>query len=452
MAHVSRKFVLAALFALPAAQAAESPVLHYTVTPVLAHGDLTAVAVELRTHVDASGTLEVVMRGQPLHLSSSGRVDAGSDGKLTLRAAPNAEVTLSYERRGDATLDSWDVEPYMAASWMQSPCSTLLAMPDDAVPRRVELDWKLPAHWRGFSTVPTDRAVTRSDQGNSACFMGRDVVDVTRQLGNKGTLHAYTTDAKAASALIELTARSLTVVANTSGAGNTAHADYPMYIAPTGLPGDNSAGWSAGHFMAVVMARDAILPRIVGPIISDYAGMLAPKPLDPATAWYTQGLRSYLVVSDLLSTGTLSRSDIASYLDNLSGQYGNSPFRRASNAQVVSDWDRARDIQSVPLQRGLLFGWLLDANLRQATGGKACMADVLRHMDPSPADPAAALAAGVRAAGGGDITPLVDRYVVRGELLQLPPGALGPCMAVSTQADMAGWEVQRVSDTCTASP
>ena len=54
----------------------------------------------------------------------------------------------------------------------------------------------------------------------------------------------------------------------------------------------------------------------------------------------------------------------------------------------------------------------------------------------------------MRASGGGDITPLIDKYIVRGELLQLPTGALGRCMKVRTDTGMYDWQVQRVEATC----
>ena len=58
------------------------------------------------------------------------------------------------------------------------------------------------------------------------------------------------------------------------------------------------------------------------------------------------------------------------------------------------------------------------------------------------------LSLSMSARADNDITPLYEKYIVRGDLLLLPADALGACMAVRTDADGYGWQVQRVSATC----
>jgi hypothetical protein len=451
MALAPRMLTLATLLALPAlATAGEPPTLHYTVTPVLEQGDLKGVDVELNGTVGADGTLDVVLPGKQEGVSANGGLSAGKDGHLVLSAKPGATVTLRYRRSGIAPLtDDPAVDPYVAASWLQAPCAGLLAMPADSVARAITVDWKLPPRWRAITSLDARHPTTRDEARGSACFLGRDVAELAMPIGKRGTLHVVTADAAGTTALAQLTAKALGVVAATSGQGGGAR-DYTLYATTVPTAGNDFASWSQPGYLSAVFARGAELPRIVGTAINDYARMQDTRPVDPATAWYTQGMRSYLLVSDLLTTRTLGRKDVASYLDQLAASYGNSPFRRADNAQIVAEWQTSPDLQAVPGERGILFGWLLDAQLRKATGGKACLADVLRTMAPSVDDPGAALAAAVKQAGGGDITPLYEKYIVRGELLQLPPGALGPCMAVSTETGPYGWQVQRVSAGCTA--
>lgn len=448
MALAPRTLALATLLALPAAAAAvEPPALHYTVTPVISQGDLKALDIELTGTAGPDGTLDVVLPGTQEGLSAKGGLSAGKDGHVVLSAKPGASVTLRYRRSGTAPFtNDPNIEPYVTAGWMHAPCPSLLAMPADHVARAVTVAWKVPPGWRAKTSLDPQHPTTQAEAASSACFLARDVTEVTRTIGHGGALHVYTTDPAGSAAFTDLMARALSVVA--SAAGGTAR-DYAVYATPSGTDGDSIAAWSQPGYMSAVFARGANLPGLAGPAINDYARMLGPDPVDPATAWYTQGLRSYLVVSDLLSNHVLGRKEIAGYLDQLAANYGNSPFRRADNARIVAEWQTSPDLQAVPGERGILFGWLLDAQLRKATGGKACLADVLRTMAPSVDDPGAALAAAVKQAGGGDILPLYEKYIVRGELLQLPAGALGPCMAVSTQTDPYGWQVQRVSDQCT---
>ncbi|KJV36788.1 hypothetical protein [Luteibacter yeojuensis] len=449
MALASRPLALATLLTLPAiAAATEPPALHYTVTPVVEQGDLKALDVVLEGIAGPDGTLDVVLPGKQERLAANGGLSAGKDGHLVLSAKPGAPVALRYRRSGTAPFtNDPGIEPYVTAGWMQAPCSGLLAMPADGVARAITVTWHVPPRWRAITSLDAHHPTTRAEAGASACFLGRDVSEAKQPIGHGGALHVYTTDPAGSAAFTDLVAKSLSVVA--SAAGGTAR-DYAVYATPVQADGADIAGWSQPGFMSAVFARGARLSALAGPAINDYARMLAPTPVDPATAWYTQGLRSYLVASDLLSSHALGREDMAGYLDQIIANYGNSPFRRASNARIVSEWQSSPDLQAVPGERGILFGWLLDAQLRKATGGRACLADVLRTLAPSVSDPGVALAAAVKQAGGGDITPLYEKYIVRGELLQLPPGALGPCMVVSTETDPYGWQVQRVSARCTA--
>ncbi|MGA7437455.1 MAG: hypothetical protein WBW32_04910 [Luteibacter sp.] len=452
MARVPRTLILAALVALPFAhaQGAEVPTLHYTVRPVLDHGDLATVAVEMQTQAGPDGTLDVILPGKPGDVTVEGGLTPGKDGHLVLKAAPGALVTLRYQRRvNDDLFGAWEANPYMAtAAWGQGPCRGLLAIPSDVVARRIDLRWQMPARWRAFSTLPTDRAATPVAQQNSACFLGRDVVEVNRRIGAKGLLRVFTTDPKAAAPLADLVGKLLTTVAVDSGSDGI---DYRMYLAPMAQPGDWASSWSNGSgFTAAVMQRDFVPAFLAGPIVNEYAAMLTTGPASPASAWYTQGMRSWLIASDLLGTHALPRKEIAAYLDQMSAGYGNSPFRRADSAQIASDWERSPDVQSLAAARGAMFGWLLDDRIRKATAGNAGLADALRGIGAQPGDPAVALIAAVKATGGGDISPLYEKYIVHGELIQLPPDAMGPCMALETQTDPYGWQIQRVSASCTA--
>jgi len=100
-------------------------------------------------------------------------------------------------------------------------------------------------------------------------------------------------------------------------------------------------------------------------------------------------------------------------------------------------------MRELPANRGLLFAAFLDAHIRAATGGRKTLLDALARMG-SPAHPGPALIDAVAALGAGDIAPLYRRYIVEGQLLQLPRDALGPCFTVGTVADWSGWQVQHV--------
>jgi len=164
--------------------------------------------------------------------------------------------------------------------------------------------------------------------------------------------------------------------------------------------------------------------------------------IDAATAWYRQGFAAWRAMT--MVRALIEPADVARMLDETTVRYGDSPFRRVSNARVVAEFDTSPDLRRMAAARGELFAWLVDARIREATSGAASLQDALARMPDDPADPGEALVHAVAAIGGGDIAPAYRRYIVDGELLQVPRDVFGACFNVGTVADWSGWQIQHV--------
>lgn len=180
------------------------------------------------------------------------------------------------------------------------------------------------------------------------------------------------------------------------------------------------------------------------PFVIEAAVMPLNESVDPATAWYTQGVTAFRALVLLREAGEISPPSLTYLLNRATTEYGNSPVRRASNQRVVAEYATIAQLRELPVLRGALFAMLLDARIRAATGGARSLEDALRTMPSDASDPGPALVDAVANAGGGDIAPLYQRYIVDGVLLQLPHDALGPCFTIGTVADWSGWQVQHV--------
>lgn len=447
MACVPRMLFLAVALATSVPLHAEVPSpLRYTIKPALVGGAMRAVDITLAMRAGDDGTIDLRIDGPVSAVQANVAVDRGTAGHIKLKAAPHAAAILRYriEGNGDLTPERGP-GPFMTQDWLNTPCPSLLALPDAWSPREIDLEWVLPSGWRAFSTLPAGKLAEWSSVGNAGCLMGRHVVETDTPISEGATLRLYTTDATATATMARNIARILRPLALAAG---PAAVDFPVYTGVTATAGELFAAWSNGPFMSVVQERGGTGMALAAPLMANYRAMVHPSAPEPATAWYSTGMRAYLAMSEAVGPTGIGREDLATYLDQVIVEYGNSPLRRASNAQLVADWARVPQAKDTAMQRGLLFAWLLDGPLRRATAGKVSMASVLRGMEPAAADPSSALIAAVKAAGGGDVTALVDKYIVRGELLQLPPDALGACMTVRTDADIYGWQVQHVVPTC----
>lgn len=444
MAHRPIRFLaLAAMLVVTTfARAGNTEIVRYDVAFRMHGADLADVEVRATARVDGSGVIDfIVPFWQVADVRAlAGSLDTSTPGRWRLRGQPGSEIALAWRSQPAAptrTLpwDAWKtllVRPDAVAA----STNVLFAAPEGPDSRPVDVHWSAPEGWRvstslaqGMQTAARLRGGTflaARGARTSTRHIGAATVTITALDGARDVAHIADALAHAVADVVPPPARhdyTFNIIDFDGQSPGRSMTTFPLggtvYLTP-GIPDDAWLPW---------LLAAATLP--------------GQTTNHPATAWYTEGVAMYRTVRELFAKGYLPPVAFAQMIDQATTGYGNSPFRRAPQGQVEASFAASRDMRELAASRGFLFAALLDARIRNATGGKTTLIDALARID-NPADPGPALIDAVAAAGAGDITPLYRRYIVEGQLLQLPRDALGPCFTVGTVADWSGWQVQHV--------
>jgi hypothetical protein len=454
MAGISRRvrFFIVAAGALsasgitPLVHATEPPPIHYDIGLDLKQGDLDAITVRATLRSGDDGIVDFTPPDQPpvdVYVER-GTLDTSTPDRWRVTTSPHAEVVLAWRTARPQPLDwsKWDIfHPHMLGGpgAMFAFGGALLARPKGPTTRPASSTVTLPEGWHtvGASESPIK---TVDDIWLTSYLVARHLTLTTRRIGTATTLQvgALGGQPRDAEKIADLIASTLLLVDR--------NVTLPSLLTVNVLNFDEGTGY--GSTATGTSATLLITPGVPSPpwsfeVIRQFASAGTAQG-GTANAWFTRGFAGYRVASALRTEGKLDRVDFARHVNDILGKYGGSPFRRTSNAGLVEEAPRVYEAQQLPGARGELFAWLIDARLREATQGRKQLADALNRMDIQTPDPGPALIAAVAAEGGGDITPLYQRYIVDGELLQLPTDTLGPCYSIGTVAYDYGWQEQHV--------
>jgi hypothetical protein len=443
------------------ANANEPPPVHYDIGIDVKHDVVEAVTARATVRTGDEGFVDFDPPKQsPIEVHAErGQLDTSVAGRWHVTAPPGTDITLVWRSAKPEPMPTLSLVPWQK---VVSPPGSLfsfgaivLAVPQGPTTREVTSAMTLPPGWMASSDL-TNGTLTTANVAQASILVSPALYSTTRPIGST-TLHlgSLGTRPQEADAIATLIASSLLALRNTAtphdarGDGSSTRAAQLTVNLITLNAGDG-AGSSAGGPSATVFLSHEEPPRAwLFEVLRSLAAANAPAG-DASNAWFTQGFNGYRVAAALRAKGMFDDVAFARHMDQTLGMYGGSPFRRASNARVVEDYDRISEMQSLPSARGELFAWLVDARMREATQGRKSLADVLRRMDAKPAaahttlDPGPALVAAVAAEGGGDIATLYQRYIVDGQLLQLPRDTFGPCFSIGTVAYDYGWQQQHV--------
>lgn len=436
--------LMAAMLAVPPiATAGEGPALRYELAFHMQGEALGTIEVRVTARTDAGGLVDFSIPARQtadVH-AEQGTLDTSTPGHWILRAAPRTDVVLAWHSQPAApsrtlTWDLWQ-SVLVRPDAMAASTNVLFAIPEGLGNRPVEVHWKAPDGW----TVSTSlvQGIQSGEKLEGGTFMaGRHVRTSTRRAGDARITIAALESTRDVERIATDVARAVAEVTPPAW-----RHDYTLNIVDLdGREPGASTNMSSSGGTAYLMAGapdDAWLPWLM-----TAAALPGNTEVDPSVVWYTQGFRAFRTTHALFAKGYLPAAAFAYLLNQATVSYGNSPFRRAPQSQVLQEYATSRDMRALATGRGALFAWLLDAHIRAATGGKKSLDDALVRMDSQVDHPGTALVEAVAGTGAGDITPLYRRYIVDGALLQLPRDALGPCFTIGTVADWSGWQVQHV--------
>ena len=151
--------------------------------------------------------------------------------------------------------------------------------------------------------------------------------------------------------------------------------------------------------------------------------------------WFGEGVTEFYTRLLLLRAGLITADEyLADYNERLHDYY-TSPSRTATEERASRAFFSESRLAQLPYQRGDVLAHRWNARIREATGGRSSLDDVMRALLRRARDHDSLFTADVLAAAvrrytrplGHDPRADITRYVERGELVPADSGALGPC-------------------------
>lgn len=145
--------------------------------------------------------------------------------------------------------------------------------------------------------------------------------------------------------------------------------------------------------------------------------------------WYSEGVTSYYTIVLPYRAGLTSLENYIDAFNAHSVSYFTNPRSNLSNAEVTRLFFADRNAQIVPYNRGPLYIALLDARIRNASGGALRVDDLIADFiaGQEAAEDGVALWHDLTEIYLGEAGGTEFRAMMAGEPLDLPPDLFGPC-------------------------
>ena len=368
---------------------------------------------------------------------------------------PDAQVRLRY-----TVIQDWDsnffehiFRPAISTRAFTLIGTSFLVLPDwdEETPRLITMDWAIPEGWTQADSFGVGRGKPRLfsaslSQLQTAIYVGGDYRFHTFAIRNRPVTVALRgkwrfTDAQ----FCGLAQRII------SAERGFWHDDlFPYFLVtltPTEEPGKGYQGTGLTNSFAAYANRQVELMAIPGlkhllahelfhtwnPLRLSREGQF-PDPQE-RHSWFGEGFTEYYAHQILLRSGLVLRQE---YLDRLNERiraYYRSPVRNAANDRIEKEFFTNDVVGKLPYQRGELLALRWNALIRDATGGRHSLDDVMYDLRRNASRsallrPDQAVAALIRQYAKHDISADVDRYIIGGETIPLSANALGPDVAL----------------------
>lgn len=452
----------------PALPPSGDPV-RYSISPVLADQKLAGLAVEIQLAGDADGETRLVLPqewagSQELwrHLS-----DVRVEGAAAVREAGPAVRVIAHEPGAPLTVryrvtSAWTSEPgfeyekarpLILPGWFFFHGEGVFAAPEGRQEAPARFAWKgFPADWTLASDLDhlsdAGRPGTVDDVVESVAMGGpdlqvfrRDVDGAPLRVAVRGTWRftpeafadAVETIIRAENELWGAPARPFFVPMAPLGGGESGYSytgtgrGDAFSVAST--PAFELAG--ARRFLAHEVLHTWIPLELGGDLEQE----------EPLGKWLGEGFADFYAAQVLLRTGQWSLDEYVADLNQTLLRYGTSPARQATAADLLQRFWSDQAVQQLPYDQGHLLAHLLAHRIRQASGGRLGLHDVLRQQQirarrnaaAGTRVPAATLFPTVlRETTGLDVSADLARFVRDGQQILLPADLFGGCFTVTT--------------------
>jgi len=472
-----------------AAFAAPAQIVDYRLSPELKNGRLTALAIRISFRGAGSGrTVLALPEGygsagkdgwravHDLKIDGATSVETPEPGRRVIAARPAAALVVSYRvvptQDHDPKMEEIEeYRPIIRPTWFEAVGSSLFARPfadDDSEATPVRFDWAGPADMPFASDLeavagerrPGTKRGTLRDIRTGVVIGGRDLT-----VAHSGAVRL---------AMIHADVFSLPPATLAEFAGRILHAerafwgdpDAPFLVtmAPVITPSPlskfvNGTGRSAGF--ATLVSTNVTLTDLAALFAHENfhtwnspqlggQGYEGPR---GAGLWFSEGFTDFYTRRLLARSGVLAPEAVADIWNNMLIAYAASPARTLTNDEAADGFWTNPFAQKALYQRGAMLAAIWDARLRAQSGGRVSLDDVMRAqrkaaVEAGRSTTAAKLFPVVAARFGLDVQADLDRYVDRGEPIELPADVFGPCARVSWREQATfdrGWDTKATS-------
>jgi predicted metalloprotease with PDZ domain len=456
--------IAAAAAAIMSMGAGPAPVA-YRLTPVMDGPALSALEVEITLRGDDDGETRIDLPREwagadelwkQVQDFSADNAVVSDDGPAVrvLRHSPGAVLKVRYRVRaayeGEPGPDASKAQPIVRPTWFYAMGEGLFAEPEGRDNAPASFSWgPLPAGWTAASDLDhlATRPGTLEDVIESTSIGGTDLRLVRRTVLGAPLRVAVRGDWPASDASVaDLAAR--IVEASERFWGDPAR-PYLLTIGP--LTNRTAGGWSIngtgrGDAFAVLSTtsvdmtgqafflsheyQHSWIPRLIGGLPDEDEGL---------QYWISEGFTDHYASRTLLRSGVWSLRDVLAKDNEILVRYAASPAKRMTAAEFMPLFWSDQDAQQAPYDRGRLLALVFDAELRRTSGGKVGLDEVIHAQKRLAAANAAAgrkvtaaelFPIAYRKVSGRDAAALIDRHVMKGEPIVLPPDVYGPCVEV----------------------
>lgn len=459
--------LLLAAFAASSTAMAKAPDVQYTLEPVFADGALSGVSVkvEFRGEQDGETVFELPddwggeskLYGAVTGLTFEGAVASDGDAphKKILKHKPRARIAASYvlkqERGGepDASVDD-NYRPFIRPRYLHLIGWTSFAHPSYDL-RKASASLRmngLPAGWSFASDTEHQsrkRPRTLHDMLESVTVAG-DFHVMTPKNGKAPGLRVAIRGDKWKFDRQEFTDRIASVLSEERAFWGDPDEPFLVTLLPLSAP---DKGWSSiggtglsdafamfstesaeGTGLTYVLAHEAMhtwIPRRIGklgePEVRDY--------------WISEGFTDFYTYRVLARSGLWTPRDFVEMFNEMLAKYSLSPERAKPNQRIIDAYWTDYRVQKLPYQRGMLFALLLEQRILKLSDGKQDFDDIVLEMrkkfggGKKPVVAEASFRETARAQGL-DIDALLERHIVQGEPIVLPPETFAACGGIAT--------------------
>jgi predicted metalloprotease with PDZ domain len=445
--------------------------VRYTLAPALRSGHLVGLDVMMRFRGDQGGVTILELpnewAGQKelwrniKNLAVFGATSVLKDNPAirTIHARPHAPLIVRYRVTSGVMhepniADRQPFQPWIRPDWFYVTGEGVFAMPRGREDAPATFDWKSRSRGYPFASSleflagehRSKRVSSTVSAVTTSVSIGGAGVRILQPRGSATRLAIRGRYPFSDDALYDLAAR---VISAERAFWRDAPAPFLITVGPVeaSILAKTIGGTGRSDAFLLAIAETSRLADMRELLAHEFehhwiAGELGapPTPGNEGSAyWFSEGFTDFYMRRVLVRAGLITPAEFVASWNEMLVAYASSSARAAPNDQIRRDYWNDPDLKRLPYQRGALLAAIWDRRLRDVLGHADGLDEVLRaqrkaahEATTAGREDAVSRFEDAAMAFGLDVRPEIDRYITRGEPIQLAPDAFGPCLTVTS--------------------